>query len=336
MYKRGGKWWVKIRHEGRTIQRSTGTGEKRLAQKIEAQVRAELTKGQYFKTRKGEKITVQDLMEIYFEKHSKVNKCEYTQKNEGRLSKRILEHFGDLYLNHVTPTHIESFITSRGRDGVSDTTIHHELALMKHAFKLALKKWDLIDVTPFDKVTLPKGDKQRTRFLTREEADQVLAASPEWLTPIIIVALNTGLRISNLTFLTWKQADVFNRTIHIEKTKNGKPVSIPMTDQVYKTLNELRRGNNVSLAWVFPRPDGKPYYRDSISKAFKRTCREVGINDITFHGLRHTFCSWLAIEGANPVDIAALAGHEDLKSTMRYSHLNQERKREVIKRLERN
>lgn len=152
--------------------------------------------------------------------------------------------------------------------------------------------------------------------------------------PIVVVALGTGLRISNIIDLTWKQVDMSSRTICLEKTKNKKPVSIPMLDSVYETLVGLRQGSHVSLVRVFTKPSGESYNRHEVSRAFKAVCLGLGMKDMNFHGLRHTFCSWLAIEGANPADIASLAGHADLQTTMRYSHLNHERKKEVIKRLE--
>lgn len=335
MFKRGGKWWLKITHAGSVIQKSTGTGDKALARQIEAQVRLELVEGVYFEKRKGEHVTVTELMEMYFQKYSASVKGETARRNEKFLARKILEYFGSLSLSQVSPLKIEEYIEVRRKEGMGDVTIHHELALLKHAFKLAMKRWDLIDRTPFDKVTLPKGDRMRTRFLSREEADSIIESSPDWLKPIVVVALGTGLRISNIVNLTWKQANMSSRTVCLEKTKNKRPLSIPMLNSVYETLNGLRKGVQVSLVHVFTNPSGEPYSRYEVSRAFKSVCLGLGIKDMTFHGLRHTFCSWLAIEGANPVDIASLAGHADLKTTMRYSHLNHERKKEVIKRLDR-
>lgn len=168
MFKRGGKWWLKIHHAGGLIQKSTGTGDKSLARQIEAQVRLELVKGVYFEKQNGEHITVAELMEMYFQKYSASVKGEIARRNEKFLARKILENFGSLPLVKLSPQKIDQYVESRGKDGVSDVTIHHELVLLKHAFKLAVLRWDLIQQTPFDKVTLPKGDKQRTRFLSRE------------------------------------------------------------------------------------------------------------------------------------------------------------------------
>ena len=250
MFKRGGKWWLKIHHAGGLIQKSTGTGDKSLARQIEAQVRLELVKGVYFEKRKGEHVTVAELMEMYFQKYSASVKGETARRNENFLVRKILEYFGSLPLIKLSPLKIEEYVEIRGGEGVGSVTIYHELALLKHAFKLAVIRWDLIDRTPFDKVTLPKGDRMRTLFLSREEADSVIESSPDWLRPIVIVALDTGLRISNVVNLTWKQVDMSSRTVCLEKTKNKKPVSIPMLDRVYETLVGLRKGPHVSLVLV--------------------------------------------------------------------------------------
>ena len=212
-----------------------------------------------------------------------MKKTKSTQETDVYLSKKLMIYFGDLYLNQVKPKVIEEYIEFRRKEGVTDTTIHHELVSLKHAFKLGVTKWDLADNTPFDKVNLPRGDRQRTRFLTREEAAMILDHASDVIRPFIIVALDTGLRISNICNLTWKQADVFSRTIRIEKPKNGKPISIPMTDRVHETLNEIKKNSSISLAYFFPSADGLPSRRNFVSKSFKRICNELGIRDISFH-----------------------------------------------------
>jgi site-specific recombinase XerD len=103
-----------------------------------------------------------------------------------------------------------------------------------------------------------------------------------------------------------------------------------MTERALKTITGFRKDDSFSDFWVF----GKKYKRDQLSKAFKRVCRQLQLDDVTFHTLRHSFCSHLTINGANLNDIASIAGHKDFRSARRYSHLNSDRKRGVIKGLE--
>ncbi len=344
--KKGSKnWWIKIRHRGNIIEKSTETPNKELAKKIEAKVRLDLVEEKYFDSRKSQDLTIAELLDMYDQKHSAIKKKPQVRKNENFLIKRFRQLLGGKKANDLSPSQIEEYMSQRRIEGkrsikangeikrignISEVTLHHELALVKHAYYLAINKWRILKNNPFDSVTLPKGDKQRTRYLSVEESIKVVKESPDWLRPMIILGLDTGLRLTNICELAWNQVDFFSKTIQIEKTKNQAGVCIPMTERVLKTLRELRRDDSFCNAWVF----GKKYKRDQVSKAFKRVCRRLKLEDVTFHTLRHSFCSHLAINGANLNDIASVAGHKDLRSARRYSHLNSDRKREVIKGLE--
>ncbi len=343
--KKGSKnWWIKIRHRGKIIEKSTETSNKELAKKIEAKVRVDIIEEKYFNVRKSKNLTIAELLDLYDQKHSAIKKKPQVRKNENFLIKRFRELLGKEKAKNLFPSRIEEYMVQRRNEGkrsikpngevrrtggISDVTLHHELSLVKHAYYLAIK-WGILKHNPFDSVTLPKGDKQRTRYLSIEESIIVVKESPDWLRPMIIFGLDTGLRLTNICELNWNQIDFFSKTIHIEKTKNKAGVCIPMTERVLQTLKDLRKDDSFPIDWVF----GKKYKRDQVSKAFKRVCRRVQLDDVTFHTLRHSFCSHLAINGANLNDIASIAGHKDLRSARRYSHLNNDRKREVIKGLE--
>ncbi len=344
MFKKKGSnnWWISI--DGKNM--TTGTPNKGLAQKIESKVRLGLAGSEHFQQRKDSNITISELLDMYDQKHSTLNKSEAVRKNETYMIRRFRNSMGKIKAKTLTPEMIEQYMGDRRTEGkvvrlkngklkrtgdISEVTIHHEMNLVRHAFLLAKTKWRILNHTPFEFVTLPKGDKQRKRFMSVQEADKVVSECPDWLRPMVVIGLDTGLRISNIACLKWSQVDLFQRVINIPKTKNDDPVCIPMTDRVFVLLKEFQKESKVSINWVL----GKPYKRNQISKGFKRVIRKLGMDEeITFHSIRHTFCSHMAIQGANLNDIATLAGHRDLRSAKRYSHLNTERKREVIKQLE--
>ncbi|UCF70255.1 MAG: site-specific integrase, partial [candidate division WOR-3 bacterium] len=109
-------------------------------------------------------------------------------------------------------------------------------------------------------------------------------------------------------------------------TKNNTPRTVPMNQIVYKLLR--KRYQQLSSAYVFPGKNGKQ--RVTIKTAFKAACRRAGITNLRFHDLRHTFGTWLVNQGADIKTIQELMGHKSLKSTERYLHPNEERKRKVI------
>jgi len=337
MFKRRGSnnWHIFIRDEGRKIQKSLGTSDKHLAKQIESKIRADLLEGRYFtKPKKRNYIAVNELVTKYMEEHSKPNKAEGTYTNDGYFFVKIRQEFGELKINQVTPKLIYEYIKLR-RTKVSDTTINHELRLLRHAFKFAVTIWDLIDETPFLNLDIPKGDKKRVRYLSDEEENRLNKALPEWLTPIITTARECGLRLSNVTNLTWGQVDLFKRIIVIEQTKNGDPLGLPMTDKLFATLKARNKVRRLGSDYVFGlKKDGTPFKRNYISEQFRKACKEACVENFRFHDLRHDFCSRLVQAGVDLYTVAALAGHKDVTTTQRYAHLSPEKLRDAVKVLD--
>ncbi len=329
MYLRGQTWWTKIRHDGKKVEKSLGTLNRRLAQAIEAKIRIEIIEGIYFKKQKGNKITVSSLISKYLAEHSKPNKAEKTYQDDIYFSKRILRRFGNQLLSDVRPSHISKFITDRRNDGVGDVTINHELRLLRHAYNLAIGDWELVDESPFTKIKIPSGDVKRVRYLSPDEEKKLMNALPQWLRPIVTIAREAGLRLSNIVYLKWNEVNIFSKMIILERTKNGEPHSVPMTENVLNILKALYMDKENDYVFGFGK-DGKPFRHWWISKSFRDTCRRVGVENFRFHDLRHDFCSKLVQRGADLYSVAGLAGHKDIKTTQRYAHLSPEKLRSTI------
>lgn len=205
--------------------------------------------------------------------------------------------------------------------------------LLRHAFSLAFKQWDLIKQNPFEKVKLPRGDKKRVRYLAPDEEEALLNAlrvdARGWLLSVVVIARETGLRLSNICNLTWKQVDFISRSIEIEKTKNGKPVWVPMSSSVHAELVKLGKIRDLKSERVFL-VDGRPINRNWVSHVFKKACLLAGVENFRFHDLWHDFCSRLIQKGQSLHVVAELAGHEDISTTQRYAHLSPEMKRKAI------
>ena len=339
MFKRDNTWWACFRIDGKKIRRSLGTSNKKLAENIEAKIKVDILEGTYFDRYKKSTLTIKDLVEKYLYEHSKPNKSKNTYKSDVSFSKKIIEHFGNILISDLKPNHIIKFISARRTDTVkrkdgmcriSDTTVNHELRLLRHAYNLAIRTWDLIEESPFAKVNIPTGDVKRVRYLSNQEEMRLSTALPEWLQPIVTIARETGLRLSNIANLTWKQVNLFNKMLIIETTKNGNPVGVPMTQNVYNTLKSLNKVRRLNSDFIFGK-NGKPFGRWWISKSFKKTCEKAGIENFRFHDLRHDFCSKLVQRGVDLYTVAALAGHRKISTTQRYAHLCPSQLRSAIK-----
>lgn len=332
MYKKKGSpnYYMTIKTpDGKEKQISLGTPSPRLAKKLEAKVKVEIAEGKFFKKKTAEYLTVSKLLEIYLEKHSKPNKKEKTWKNECFFAKKVNQKLGEIFVHNLTPARIEEYMVQRRKDGVSDITVHHELKLLKHAYKLALERWDLIDASPFDKVQLPKGDRKRIRYLSPEEETALMDNIPDWLRPMVVIAKETGLRLSNICDLTWDQVDLFQKSISVEKTKTDHPVWLPLTANVTEELLKRNKVRSLHKKHVFMK-NGKRLNRWQVSRAFRRACKRAEVENFRFHDLRHHFCSFLVQQGVPLEVVKDLAGHRDLATTTRYAHLAPENKRRAM------
>jgi len=189
---------------------------------------------------------------------------------------------------------------------------------------------------------ITKINNARTRYLEDAEREALLQAcksSPNrQLYPIVIFALSTGARLSEITGL--KIADVslsFNKAI-LRDTKNGETRSVPiwghlhevLTDHI-KWLEEFHKDIEAEPVWFFPRSDGlKPI---EIRKAWENARAKAGIKDFRFHDLRHSAASYLAMNGATLLEIAAVLGHKTLQMVKRYSHLSEDHTSDVVKKM---
>jgi integrase len=202
-------------------------------------------------------------------------------------------------------------------------------------FNLAIDEWELCRNNPVKKVIKSlKFDDARVRYVTPEEARKLRLTLPGWLMPIVIVAVQTGLRQGNILSLKEDQVDFDLNLIIVPKTKNGKPVVIPMTSAVRETLLRVIRARKAESRYVFCDDYGKPYTRSKVSTAFRRACKRAGIKDLRFHDLKHDFATSLVQSGIDLYRVQKLCGHTDLRMTQRYAHLLPEGLREAIKVIE--
>jgi integrase len=173
---------------------------------------------------------------------------------------------------------------------------------------------------------------KKIRFLSLNEIDLVLRNSPEYLRPIIVIAIHTGLRKSELFRLRWDDVD-FNRGYVIassmdnEHTKNYRNREIPMTEQLRECLNNIKAKSE----WVLCKQNGERY-SGCLRKGLEKIARDAGIKKFTLHDLRHTFASHLVMEGIDLPTVQNLMGHSEIKTTMIYSHLAPDHLKNAMKR----
>jgi integrase len=333
LIKRGQKWYVQLRDNGRLIRQSTGTHIKKVAQEIEAKIKMELVEGKYFDKGQGNKKTFKDMADKYMAEYA-IKKAPKSIVRDRTSLKHLLPVFGSQYLNSITPAQISAYKTQRRNEGASPKTINHELGFCKHCFNLAVKEWQWVRDNPFTKVSMERLPQPRVRYLTPEEFDKLYQACNDKLKPIVLFAVNTGMRQDNILSLTWQQVDLNRGVIVLPHTKNGERLGLPMNSTVKDLLSELKRIRFITSDFVFHTSTGNRFDGSKIGKWFRQALKKAGIQDFRFHDLRHTFASWLVQKGASLYEVQWLLGHKTIAMTMRYAHLAPDNLRTAINLLD--
>jgi integrase len=267
---------------------------------------------------------------------SKINKRSW-KSDVGHVDVLIRE-FGEMDLDEITPIQIERFkrerqatITRRGKDR-APASVNRELEVLSRIFTLAIEQ-DVVEVNPCRKVKKLLMDNVRTRYLSVEEEEKLmlgLVGRLAHLRPIIIVAIDTGLRRRELLSLEKEQVDFNLDVINVKRTKSGKGRTVPMTPRVRETLKCLCEDGDSK--YVFPNSETGKAITD-VKHSFTSAVSDAGIEGFTFHDLRHTFGTRLAASGADVVKIRELMGHASITTTMRYMHASDSGKRDAIARM---
>ena len=318
--KRGKVYYFEFMYKGRRYYEKIGAVSKTVAKEIANEIRSRIIRGEYIPQKK--KVSFSEAMEVYISWYmARSYAREKSKKEYERRVRAIGEYFKNYQLNAISKAVIENYKRKRLEEGIKRTTLNRELTILKSIFERA-KEMGLLDGEP-PKIEKVKGEEEEiVRFLTEEEAQRLISACPEWFKPVVIFALNTGLRAGEIFSLRWEDVDFESKTIAVksEFSKSKKKRLIPMNTAVYNLLKNLERKEH---GYIFTNRFGLPYkYEDkTYRRVFKTACEKAGIKDFRFHDLRHTFASWVAMNSKDIYAVKHLLGHSSLSSTKRYAHL---------------
>jgi integrase len=320
VFKRGSVWWMSFTYQGKQIRRSTETEERKLAQRILDKVKGEIAEGKWFEKLPGEDRTFREMMERYMTEHSARNKAPGSHKRDKSLRDHLVGFFGDLTLVEVTPRFISEYKTKRRGEGASPRTLNYELALMSHAFNLAIREWEWVKENPVKKVSKEKVSNQIERWLTFEEEKNLLASSPDWLRKIVVFAINTGLRESEILNLRWSQVDLVRKTITIQEQKNKGKDTLPLNERALEILKGRVGVGQSGIGHVFcgrKVPSSGPR---NLERAFQSARKKAGVEYLRFHDLRHTFATRLVQAGVDLYMVQKLGRWKSISMILRYAH----------------
>ena len=318
LFKKDNSWYIDYYVEGGRKREAIGPNKK-MAEHALAKRKLQIAENRYLDIAKMSKVTFEQLSRNYLQ-YAKADKLSWGR--DERSIRLLSKKFAGMKLSLITPLAIEEYKNER-RQSVAPATVNRELACLKHMFTKAIH-WDMTSINPVKLVKLFREDNARTRYLSLDEIDKLLSSISERVKPMVITALNTGMRLGEILKLKWEDVDLINRVIIVRRSKNGYSRDIPVTDQLYQALKPIDQ----SKEYVFSNADGNPV--KSIRTAFEKAVLLAGLKDFTFHDLRHTFASHLVMNGTDLLTVKELLGHRTINMTVRYSHLSQSHKRGAV------
>lgn len=295
--------------------------------------------------------TFKDLAEKYL-KWSSENKNRKGIEDKSRYENHLKTRFDNKRLDEISPFDLERMKSEMAKTGISPKTISHCLGLLRAMFNRAAD-WNIYQgANPVKKIKMPVVQNARDRFLSFEEAEkllQELKRNPRYkneyreledpkLHDIALLSLHTGARASEVFNLRGQDIDFRNGLLTLRDTKNTETRYAPMTEATREMLK--RRMPEDMNGFIFTDESGQRI--KEVSNAFERVVDRLKFNEgvkdprqkLVFHSLRHTFASWLAIQGTPLYTIAKLMGHKSIAMSERYSHLSPDHKKDAVNGLE--
>lgn len=285
------------------------TDAKKWIQDTESAIRS----GRHFRISEAKKHTLGQMIDRYVE-----NVLPLKEKCLKRQGAQLLwwkEQIGNNLLADITP----SLIGEQRDKLLKETTVRKKLrapatvvrymAALSHAFSICVKEWGWLEDSPMRKVQKPREPRGRVRYLSTEERVSLLKACKEssnkYLYPIVIVALSTGMRLSEILNLRWTDIDFAKGRIFLEKQKNGERSTIPLAGLALQLLKEYHEQRSVASWLLFPSKEdsNKPI---DIRFPWEKALVISGVKNFSFHCLRHSAASYLAMNGCSLIEIQKL------------------------------
>jgi integrase len=334
LYRRGQVWWMRFTYKGRQIRKPTETTDKKMAERIYHKVMTQVAEGKWFDQPFGSDKTVRELLEKYLKDHSARNKAPRTHIRDKSLANHINNTFGDYLLTAVSPRSLSEYKVRRRDEGAAPNTVNNELRLLSHAYNLAVREWEWVEFNPVSRVSKERVNNQVERWLTHEEERTLLAVCPQWLREIIIFAVNTGLRQSEILDLTWDRVDLFRKTLVILEQKNRGKDTLPLNAQALDVLRARNKVRSIKLNRVFFNSEGEAIDARNLPRAFYIAVKKAKLAKCRFHDLRHTFATRLVQAGVDLYKAQKLLRHKSPIMTQRYAHHFAESLRDGVETLD--
>ena len=311
--RQGNSWQARVRRKGQPdLTKSFDTRQN--AEQWARGVEASLDQGTYLDRTEAERVSLEELIGRYIievlpsmKGHVEdayrlraIQRRDIAKTNMARLSSVQIASYRDKRLTEVAPN-----------------TVIRELAYLSSVINHARREWGINITNPVQMVRKPPMPQGRNRVITEDELQRLLeqleptGRRNPWMKPLVMFALETGMRRGELLQLRWTDINLQNRTATLWETKNGDRRVVPLSSKAIDTLQKAPRS---LCGHVFP------ISKAAQAKAFKEALKRSKLDDLHFHDLRHTAITNMAKKLPNVIELAAVSGHKSLKMLQRYYH----------------
>jgi integrase len=342
-------WYVRLYHEGRE-RRFGSFPTKTKAREFYEKAKLEQKEGRFFPERYqvGGYAKLAEVLEEYLAAFT-----GRSERDERRYKKTWLDLLPGMRLNAITPALLESLRGKLSEGGRSPQTVNRYMQFLRRVLSKAVRDGKLAN-NPVSRIKMFREPAGRMRFLSPEE-EQVLckAVGPEF-SRWVRLAILTGMRQAEQFSLRWEHIDFDRGLITLPATKAGGVQYVKLNGEARLILRELDTlaakaqavaeaeaiaGKQQTAAcrshWVFPseNPDTHVDPRNFYRRVYLPKVKKVGLDGVTWHTLRHTFASRLAMSGATEGTIAALLRHSSTVLVRRYAHLSPSHLQEAVEKV---
>lgn len=311
-------WQIEFEIAGREIRRSSRTTDRAAAEELEETLRRNLWR----QIKLGEKhFTWDDAIEQCKLEDSGQTSWERTERAlasvEGMLTGTPLKE-----INRPSLLKIREVLSRRqNHQGHpwAKSTVNRVMAVIRSVLKRAADPdgWNMLDSCP--KVPMYRLAKVEPRWITREQAHKLLGKFPPHTRGMMIFALATGLRRSNVTGMEWTRVDMKRCTAYVpgDKAKGKEAITVPLNSDAMAILREWE-GKHERYVFCFR---GRAPIKQVATRMWRRVVKECGLEGVTFHTMRHSWASW-QMQAETPLKmLQELGGWATLEMPLRYAHL---------------
>ena len=328
-------------------------GTKKDAEKRLSELLHQLDNGTFLKPAK---TTFGEYLEKWLMDYVRANLAPRTAEGyESIIRCHIVPAMGSIPLSQLKPEHLQRYYSEKllggrydGKGGLSRTTVSHHHTCLHRALKMALR-WGLIKRNPADAITPPRPQRSEMHTLNEDDLGTFLEAAKE--TPyyaLFYLALFTGMRRSELLALRWSDVDLLLCNVYVTRSlhhlRNGEIVfsapktargrrMVPLSPSTAILLREHREKQATERIMlgkpleeddpIFCDHEGNPLLPGTISHAWTKLMKRIGLEGIRLHDARHSHASFMLKQGVHPKVVQERLGHATISTTLDlYSHVS--------------